>query len=353
MMMGFLAMDCLYFAFICLCVKAHERNNEAIELVVRKMIKLRWASIAAVMLAPLVMTGCASNHLGFGGKKKSTTVAYPMSERTCLMRAMYFESNRSSRDGMIAVGTVVMNRVNSTAYPKTICGVVGQPNQFAPGVLTKPMDEPSSVASVSEAADAVLRGERDKKSKNAMFFHTAGLTFPYRNIHYVQVAGGNAFYEKRGRDGQLQVPTNDAPYDVAFAFAQERSGNVPQFTTPGRSQPVVAAPKAAPEQPAPVMVAQAGPIPVQNRAEPVRVKPAQEKYVHHEEMIIPFQTAPTPPPPSHHVVADANYSRPKSSHAAVDKTQTGSISVGYPVPSQQKMDEVGAILKQQGKIKKK
>ena len=224
------------------------------------------------MLAPLVMTGCASNHLGFGGKKKSTTVAYPMSERTCLMRAMYFESNRSSRDGMIAVGTVVMNRVNSTAYPKTICGVVGQPNQFAPGVLTKPM---------------------------------------------------------------------------------ERSGNVPQFTTPGRTQPVVAAPKAAPEQPAPVMVAQAGPIPVQNRAEPVHVKPAQEKYVHHEEMIIPFQTAPTPPPPSHHVVAEADRSKSKSSRVAIDKTQTGSISVGYPIPSKQKIDEVGAILKQQGKSKKK
>jgi len=31
---------------------------------------------------------------------------------------------------------------------------------------------------------------------NAQFFHTAGLTFPYNNMHYVLVAGGNAFYEK-------------------------------------------------------------------------------------------------------------------------------------------------------------
>ncbi|MDD9332229.1 MAG: cell wall hydrolase, partial [Bartonella sp.] len=113
--------------------------------------------------------------------------------------------------------------------PKTICGVVGQHKQFAPGVLTRPMLEKASVARVKEAADAVLRGERDKKSKNAMFFHTAGLSFPYQNMHYVRVAGGNAFYEKRLRNGSLQVPVNDRPYDVAFAFSQERSGNMPNF----------------------------------------------------------------------------------------------------------------------------
>ncbi|GAA4663272.1 hypothetical protein GCM10023262_09480 [Bartonella pachyuromydis] len=154
---------------------------------------------------------------------------YPLTERQCLIRAMYFESNRTSREGMIAVGTVVMNRVNSSAYPRTICGVVGQYKQFAPGVLTRPMTEPSSVNRVKEAADAVLRGERDKKLKNAKFFHTAGLSFPYKNMYYVRIAGGNAFYEKRSRDGSLQVPTNDRPYDVAYAFSQERSGNAPNF----------------------------------------------------------------------------------------------------------------------------
>ncbi|WP_208440284.1 cell wall hydrolase [Bartonella raoultii] len=183
-------------------------------------------------LAPFVIVGCASDHFRVGevnDNKKARAVMYPLTERQCLMRAMYFESNRNSREGMIAVGTVVMNRVNSSAYPKTICGVVGQYKQFAPGVLTRPMTEPSSVSRVKEAADAVLRGERDKKLKNAKFFHTAGLSFPYKNMHYVRVAGGNAFYEKRSRDGSLQVPTNDRPYNVAYAFSQERSGNVPSF----------------------------------------------------------------------------------------------------------------------------
>ena len=47
-------------------------------------------------------------------------------QRQCLVRAMYFESNRSSTDGMLAVGSVVMNRVKSPEFPDTICGVVGR-----------------------------------------------------------------------------------------------------------------------------------------------------------------------------------------------------------------------------------
>jgi spore germination cell wall hydrolase CwlJ-like protein len=72
---------------------------------------------------------------------------------------------------------------------------------------------------VEEAADAVLKGERKAKLKNTMYFHTAGLRFPYKNMHYTMVAGGNAFYEKRGRNWQ---PLPDEPM-VAFAPAQKSS----------------------------------------------------------------------------------------------------------------------------------
>lgn len=111
-------------------------------------------------------------------------------------RAIFFEANRSSRVGMIAVGNVVMNRVASDDFPDTVCGVVGQKNQFAPGVMTRKMDS-SAMPDVQEAARAVLRGERAPGIGKARFFHTYGYRFPYRNMHYVLTAGGNAFYEKR------------------------------------------------------------------------------------------------------------------------------------------------------------
>ena len=115
----------------------------------------------------------------------------------CMTRVMYFESNRSSAEGMLAVGTVVMNRVNDPKFPPSVCGVVGQPKQFADGVLWKPMKEGKSLALARQVAESVLRGARHPGVQAAKFFHTEGYSFPYKNMHYVLVAGGNAFYEKR------------------------------------------------------------------------------------------------------------------------------------------------------------
>jgi spore germination cell wall hydrolase CwlJ-like protein len=174
-------------------------------------------------------------------------------ERDCLARAMYFESNRSSDDGMLAVGTVVMNRLNSGKYPNTICGVVGQKKQFAPGVLSKPMKEGPSRARAERMADAVMRGKRHRGvGSNAMFFHTAGYNFPYRNMHYQVIAGGNAFYEKRTpQPGQR----NRSQYEVAGATPRAR---------PARSAPEVQLAEARRPAPAPrwAAAAPAAPPPV-------------------------------------------------------------------------------------------
>ena len=137
-------------------------------------------------------------------------------ERDCLGRAMYFESNRSDSDGLVAVGTVVMNRLENAVFPGGICAVVGQPGQFAPGVLPKPMQE-KDLLKVADAADAVLAGERHPKVGKAMYFHTAGHRFPYTNMHYVAVAGGNAFYEKR--DKRMAKQDKPDPQDKPAAPA--------------------------------------------------------------------------------------------------------------------------------------
>lgn len=49
----------------------------------------------------------------------------PMS-LNCLAENIYFEASTQSLAGKMAVGFVVLNRVNSPLYPKTICGVVKQ-----------------------------------------------------------------------------------------------------------------------------------------------------------------------------------------------------------------------------------
>lgn len=144
--------------------------------------------LAALAIAVTSLGGCSFLGMNFAFNR--------MTEKECMMRAMYFESNRSSADGMLAVGTVVMNRLHDARYPKSVCEVVGQKNQFAQGVLSKPMTDSGAVLA-SQVADQVLRGARHPGVQNAQHFHTAGLRFPYNNMFYVLEAGGNEFYEKR------------------------------------------------------------------------------------------------------------------------------------------------------------
>ncbi|MFD1881961.1 cell wall hydrolase [Paracoccus pacificus] len=164
----------------------------------------RLAATGLVALVALVaLSGCSGISSGsFGGRKTALE---------CMERAMFFESNRSSRDGLIAVGSVVMNRVESEKFPNTVCGVVGQKNQFAPGVMTRKMNS-KALPEVREAARAVLAGERHPLIGNAMFFHAQGYRFSYDNMHYVLVAGGNAFYEKR-KNYLVTQPVPPPPID--------------------------------------------------------------------------------------------------------------------------------------------
>ena len=144
----------------------------------------RLGPVLALILLAVSLGGCGQfNQFG------STAM---LSDRECLARVMYFESNRSSDEGMLAVGTVVMNRLQSPKYPKTVCGVIGQTNQFAEGALTKPvLRRSTSWTRAERVADAVLGGERHEAVRDGKFFHTAGYTFPYRNMHYLTLAGGN------------------------------------------------------------------------------------------------------------------------------------------------------------------
>jgi hypothetical protein len=44
----------------------------------------------------------------------------------CLAEALYFEARGETVRGMFAVGEVILNRVDSTAYPDTLCRVINQ-----------------------------------------------------------------------------------------------------------------------------------------------------------------------------------------------------------------------------------
>jgi spore germination cell wall hydrolase CwlJ-like protein len=210
------------------------------------LIAARWKAsiLVGAVISPFLLAGCSqttSHGMSVAkltdsiGPTKVRPYRYTARDRECMERVMFFESNRSSRDGMIAVGTVVMNRLRSGKHGNSICAVVGEKGQFAPGVMTRRMNS-KALPDVQEAAEAVLKGERHAKMRSAMYFHTAGLKFPYKNMHYVAVAGGNAFYEKRGRNWKPLPP--EPTIMVAAAAPAARTTTV---QAKAQGQPVVLA----------------------------------------------------------------------------------------------------------------
>jgi spore germination cell wall hydrolase CwlJ-like protein len=197
----------------------------------RRMTGARFLALLVAIAGAALQQGCT------GAPPERTAQMQPSqpakaaanaSERDCLIRAMYFESNRSSHDGLMAVGTVVMNRVHSPDYPNTVCGVVGQPRQFAPGVLTRAMNE-RELPPAERAADRVLKGERYAPAGEAMHFHMAGLDIPYQ-VRYVTTAGGNSFYLRTGRRARpsQKVVVAAAPAEASRTEVKEIPAAAPQ-----------------------------------------------------------------------------------------------------------------------------
>ncbi|RXF73338.1 cell wall hydrolase [Hansschlegelia zhihuaiae] len=174
------------------------------------------------------------------------------SDRECMARAMYFESDRNAEDGMLAVGTVVANRLESGHYGSTICEVVGRKSQFAPGVLRRAMMEGAVADRARKVADAVLAGERHPAAGGVKYFHTADVPFRKTDKRYLLVSGGNAFYERRKPDSPAAARANAMSFARAVARADEAEAE---------AGPIVAAALAPKEAPAPAMVAEARPVP--------------------------------------------------------------------------------------------
>jgi N-acetylmuramoyl-L-alanine amidase len=92
-------------------------------------------------------------------------------EKDLLARLVRAEANGESFEGKIAVACVVLNRIESPAFPDTIRDVVYQPGQFSPvrnGEINKPADEESI-----KAVAAALTENRNMAGGSLFFYNPA------------------------------------------------------------------------------------------------------------------------------------------------------------------------------------
>ena len=96
-------------------------------------------------------------------------------ELELLASIIFCEAGNQSYEGQVAVGAVVMNRVNSTSYPNTIEEVIYQSGQFTPamtGWLDRVRTSAGYTDAAMQAAKDALAGENP--IGNCLYFDQGG-----------------------------------------------------------------------------------------------------------------------------------------------------------------------------------
>lgn len=101
----------------------------------------------------------------------------------CLAQALYFEARGETVKGQFAVAEVILNRVQSGQFPKSVCGVVKQGTgrlhqcQFSYNCdgLTEAIREHQAYARVAKVARASLDGATEQLTDGATYYHTTAV----------------------------------------------------------------------------------------------------------------------------------------------------------------------------------
>lgn len=125
-------------------------------------------------------------------KTQTKAVQANVDDLTLLAAVIEMEAG-TNYEGGVAVGNVVLNRVNSGKFPNSISGVVYQSGQFpgaGNGKLARILSRGPKSACI-QAAQAALNGENYVGSR--LYFNSKG-SVNYNSISDYVIVGGNCFY---------------------------------------------------------------------------------------------------------------------------------------------------------------
>ena len=121
-------------------------------------------------------------------------------ELRCMAENIYFEAGGESLIGKMAVGQVVLNRVKSPNYPKTVCGVVHQKNGET-CMFSWLCEGPKEVKNSrnwqqsQEVAYKLLSREVDDLTEGSTNFHGTSVN-PKWNLRPTVKIDGHQFYRQ-------------------------------------------------------------------------------------------------------------------------------------------------------------
>lgn len=121
---------------------------------------------------------------------------------SCLALALYWEAKAEGTDGMLAVASVVLNRVAHPQFPNSVCAVVTQggvqpPCQFSWWCDGR-SDQPTEARAWTLARDlaaAALADPPPDRTGGALFFHSTQIATPWlRKRQRTAQIGRHVFY---------------------------------------------------------------------------------------------------------------------------------------------------------------
>ncbi|WP_377513151.1 cell wall hydrolase [Octadecabacter sp. R77987] len=129
-------------------------------------------------------------------------------EWECLSEALYFEARGESVRGMFAVAEVILNRVDSRAYPNSICAVVNQGTgrryacqfTYTCDGNAETIHEPAAWARVGKVARLMVDGAPRELTAGATHYHTKAVSPSWaRRFPRTASIGSHYFYRQPTR----------------------------------------------------------------------------------------------------------------------------------------------------------
>ena len=126
----------------------------------------------------------------------------------CLAEALYFEARGESTRGLFAVGEVILNRVDSSAYPNTLCRVINQGTgrkhacqfSYTCDGHAEVIREPAAYAKVGKVARLLIDGAPRTLTSGATHYHTKAVSPSWaRRFPRTATIGFHYFYKQPSR----------------------------------------------------------------------------------------------------------------------------------------------------------
>ncbi len=126
----------------------------------------------------------------------------------CLAEALYFEARGESVQGIFAVGEVILNRVDSSAYPGSVCSVINQGTgrkyacqfSYTCDGRAEVISEPEAWDRVSKVAKLLLDGVPRTLTAGATHYHTKAVSPSWaRRFPRTATIGSHYFYRQPTR----------------------------------------------------------------------------------------------------------------------------------------------------------